>query len=210
MVSHLAPTTGYFLRQFPDFFFNTLEMKSRLAGLLLFWFAAMSPLAVQRQGQPKVDVEDLEQRIVASVNVERKNKVEDPVLPDPQLMKIARAHSEDMAKRNFFDHKNPEGQDATARAKAAGYICRKDYGRYFTEGVAENIYQGNLYSSVRTRGTRTTYDWNTAADIAAQAIKGWMASGGHRENILDKRHTLTGVGIAIAKDDKVYITQVFC
>jgi uncharacterized protein YkwD len=46
--------------------------------------------------------------------------------------------------------------------------------------------------------------------IAATTSKGWMDSPGHRQNILDKGYTRTGIGVAVAGDDKVYITQMFC
>ena len=56
----------------------------------------------------------------------------------------------------------------------------------------------------------TTYEWNTADKIARTSVEGWMASHGHRENILNKRYEKTGVGIAIAANDQVLMTQVFC
>jgi uncharacterized protein YkwD len=37
-----------------------------------------------------------------------------------------------------------------------------------------------------------------------------MASPGHRQNILDKNYSRTGIGVAIAPDGQVFITQVFC
>jgi uncharacterized protein YkwD len=105
---------------------------------------------------------------------------------------------------------NPDGQDPTARGEAVGYTCRKVSGNKITEGLAENIFQGNLYSAIRTRGTQKTYDWNSSDKIAADAVTGWMKSPGHRRNILEKTYQKTGIGISISKDDKVYITQVFC
>jgi uncharacterized protein YkwD len=37
-----------------------------------------------------------------------------------------------------------------------------------------------------------------------------MGSSGHRENILSSAYDREGIGVAIAKDDKVYITEDFC
>jgi len=88
------------------------------------------------------------------------------------------------------------------RLEEAGYTkCRL---------VGENIYQNNLYSGVVTEKRKTTYDWNTPEKIAATTLKGWMDSEGHRNTILDKGYSRSGVGVAIASDDKVYITQIFC
>jgi uncharacterized protein YkwD len=76
--------------------------------------------------------------------------------------------------------------------------------------IGENIHQNNLYSQVITERKRTTYDWNTPERIAASTLKEWMGSEGHRQNILEKKFTREGVGVAIASDDKVYITQLLC
>ena len=56
----------------------------------------------------------------------------------------------------------------------------------------------------------TTYDWKDAETIAAESVKAWMASEGHRQNMLQKDYTMTGMGIAFSADFKVYVTQVFC
>jgi uncharacterized protein YkwD len=115
-----------------------------------------------------------------------------------------------MAKRRFFSHVNPDGKDASERGKLSGYGCRKTYRGYFTEGLAENIYQGNLYSRIRIKGNQRSYDWYSPEEIAREAVKGWMNSSGHRRNILDDAYERTGLGIAVGRDDKVFVTQVFC
>jgi len=165
---------------------------------------------LQRSGQPDIKISDLEQRVHVLVNKERAGRKLAELRFDDKLARIARTHSQDMARRNFFDHVNPDGQDPTARGEAAGYTCEKVSGDFVTVGLAENIFQGNLYRRVRTVGTQKSYDWNSADEIAAESITGWMNSPGHRRNILETTYIKTGIGIAIARDDKVYITQVFC
>lgn len=175
---------------------------------------AILPLLIlallQRPGQPTVRIPDLEQRTHVLINKERTTRKLSALQFDDKLARIARAHSQDMARRNFFSHVNPDGQNPTARGEAAGYICRKVSGNTITEGLAENIFQGNLYSSVRIRGNQKSYDWNSPGKIATEGVTGWMNSTGHRRNILDKTYRKTGIGIAVSKDDKVYITQIFC
>jgi uncharacterized protein YkwD len=166
--------------------------------------------AIQNTGQPEIRVPTLERRIHDLINKERTAKKLRALQFDEKLSNIARAHSADMARRKFFSHINPDGKDPTARGELVGYICKKDFGSHFTEGLAENLYQGNLYSSIRTRGTVKTYTWNTLEDLASQSVTGWMKSTGHRKNILEKTYDRTGIGVAISKDDKVYVTQVFC
>jgi uncharacterized protein YkwD len=130
---------------------------------------------------------------------------------DPALGDIAKKHSEDMATRNYFSHLNLAGENPTARGTSAGYSCRKDYGSYYTYGIAENLFQNNLYSSATYFSNgETVYDWNSPEEIAQITVSGWMNSSGHRENILTPTFDREGIGVAIASDDKVYITEDFC
>src|SRR5262245_27110890 len=45
----------------------------------------------------------------------------EPLALNEMLTRAARAHSLDMAQRDFFDHVNPDGLDPTDRANAQGY-----------------------------------------------------------------------------------------
>jgi uncharacterized protein YkwD len=153
----------------------------------------------------------LEQRVHELVNQQRSGNGLSVLRFDPVLADIARKHSEDMAKQHYIAHMNPAGQNPTARGNAAGYTCRKDYGSYYTYGIAENLFQNNLYSSATYFSNReTVYDWNSPEAIVAITVAGWMNSSGHRENILTPTFDREGIGIAIASDDKVYITEDFC
>jgi uncharacterized protein YkwD len=155
-----------------------------------------------QNNKPEIRIPDLERLIHSSINVERRAKDREALEFDDTLATVARTHSEDMAKRDYFKHVNPEGLTPMKRLEQAGYNkCRL---------VGENIFQNNLYSRVITEKKRTTYDWNSMEKIAATTVKDWMESSGHREVILEKDYTRTGVGVAFASDDKVYITQVFC
>jgi uncharacterized protein YkwD len=85
-----------------------------------------------------------------------------------------------MVCRAFFAHENPDGAQVWDRAVTAGYRYRK---------VAENI----------AAGQRT----------AAEVVRGWMESPGHRANILDGELTQIGVGHAEGGSYGTYWTQVF-
>src|SRR5712691_6951549 len=171
-------------------------IKITLACLL---FLSAIPAAVfPESDKPEIRVSDLERRVHDLINKEREEEKLTALAFDERLSTIARAHSRDMARRNFFSHVNPDGRDPTARGKLAGYACRKEYGNSFTEGLAENLFQGSLYSRVHFRGDRKSYDWNTSEEIAKQGVKGWMSSPGHRRNILQKNYSQAGVGVAIS------------
>ena len=158
--------------------------------------------------KPEIRIPELEQRIHELVNVQRKENDQGPLAWDDELSEIARAHSEDMVKRKYFKHTDPEGLTPMKRAAAAGYnACQL---------MGENIFQNNLYSRVieekNRKTTNKTYDWNSPETIASTTVKSWMGSEDHRQNILNKNYTREGFGIALAEDDdgKVYITQMLC
>jgi uncharacterized protein YkwD len=157
-----------------------------------------------------ISTTSLAARIHELINIHRAAYGLRPLNADSALAAIALGHSTDMAVNNFFAHTNPAGQDPTARGTAAGYTCRKDYGTYYTYGLAENIFQNNLYESVTYENGAYTYDWTSPEAIAQSTVTGWMNSEGHKKNILTTTYDSEGIGIAIAADDKVYITEDFC
>jgi uncharacterized protein YkwD len=96
---------------------------------------------------------------------------------------VAAAHARDMATRSYLDHRSPEGKVAADRVRTAGI-------RF--ERLAENLASNRL-----------------ARDPVQQAVDGWMASAGHRKNILERLYTHTGMGVAVAEDGTVYFAQIF-
>ncbi len=160
--------------------------------------------------QKGIDIGLLEIEIHNLINNERRNNGLTALSLDSKLSDIARVHSQDMAQNNFFAHENLRGQDPTARASAQGYSCYKSYGSYYTSGIAENIFQNNLYTSTTSINFIPFHDWSTQSEIAESTVQGWMNSPGHRQNILTSTYDKEGIGVAIASDDKVYITEDFC
>lgn len=153
----------------------------------------------------QIDINELEKEIHRLINIERTNNGLNPLVWDNQIYSIARAHSEDMVERDFFAHENPDGEDPTDRAERQGYICRKDYGSYYTLGLAENIAMDPIQSNVVGCGSTLTL-----STLANCIVQGWMNSPGHRKNILTATYTETGIGVAYSEDDEALITQDFC
>ncbi|WP_370415083.1 CAP domain-containing protein [Streptomyces fradiae] len=106
-----------------------------------------------------------EAEVVRLVNAERAKVGCVPVRSDAELAALAGAFSADMAARNFFDHTDPDGATPWSRAQKAGV---SDLG-------GENIARGQV--------------------DAAAVMKSWMASDGHRANILNCDYTALGVGV---------------
>jgi uncharacterized protein YkwD len=161
--------------------------------------------------KPIIDKTDLEKQVHSLTNQYRTQNGLKTLSYDDKLSNIARMHSQDMATRNYFAHETPEGKEPTDRAVSQNYRCQKAIGNLIYSGIAENIFQNNLYDTVWiTNGIPTSYDWNDLDDLAKSTVDGWMESPGHRENILTKMYDREGIGVEISSDDKVYITQIFC
>jgi len=174
------------------------------------WLLGLLLLLLSGSSKPDFNITSLEQRIFERVNQERQKAKLKPLIPAPKLSEIARTHSTDMAKRHYIAHVNPEGLTPSDRARSAGFECHEMAGKYIYSGIAENIYQNNLYRRAVTTGAQIVYEWNTEDAIAASSVSGWMKSPGHRANILGTHYTRAGIGVAISSDQKVLITQDFC
>ncbi len=133
---------------------------------------------------------------------------------DKLLDDIARDHSADMARLNFFAHTNLDGKSPTDRGKDAGYECRLTFGDGVYTGIAENLYYTYTYESVTrtTRGDVQTYSFNWKDDqsLAREIAEGWYTSPPHRKNLLDPKAQSQGMGIVIRSDHRIYATQNLC
>ena len=157
---------------------------------------------------------DVERGVHAATNRARQREGAGALGLDRALSAVARRHSADMARRDFFDHHAPDGSDATARAARAGLTCRVQVGRRTYSGYAENLAQVWTYSRWTTRrtsaGTQRTYEWRSLDGVVSETVDGWMRSPGHRRNLLLAHATREGIGVSIADDGAVYVTQMLC
>lgn len=184
--------------------------------LAVFVSVLASDIDAQSRGylstvKPAIDIRKLEDRLHELVNAERVIHGLPPLKHVETLRRIARSHSEDMAKRAYFGHTNPEGRGPTDRGNLAGYNCRKGNESNYTYGLGENIHQTWLYKSYKRRNGRiVSYEWYTLEGLAKRVVTGWKNSKRHKKNILKALYDRSGMGVAFAKDGKVYSTQTFC
>jgi uncharacterized protein YkwD len=109
------------------------------------------------------------------VNRERTSRGLSALAPDGQLQQAAQGHSEDMAVGDYFEHDGRNGDTPLSRMRASGYIFSSRIGY----AVGENIAWGTLWLA-----------------SPKAIVAGWMASPGHRANILDATFRDSGVGIS--------------
>lgn len=152
----------------------------------------------------------LASRIHELVNGERRKAGLDNLEWDPRLAAIALSHSRDMAERGYFDHLGLEGNDFADRYRENGYAVSTELpGRILLGG--ENLFKCSVVKSYfydEAGGETSGYLFNNPDELAQAAVEGWMASAGHRENILTP-YSREGIGVYVDAHGDVYVTENF-
>ncbi|HXR95727.1 MAG TPA: CAP domain-containing protein [Rhizomicrobium sp.] len=136
--------------------------------------------------------------ITDGINAERAQFAPDapPLQPDPRLIAIARQRSCGMAEgEQDFSHTDAEGNFI------AGDMVEARVARYGATG--ENIMK--MGGTLVMLGAARPFG---PEEFARVAVEGWMKSPGHRENILNPRYHISGIGVAMM-DGQAFATQVF-
>lgn len=114
---------------------------------------------------------------------------------DKKLGDIAVAHSNDMAKRDYFSHENPEGMNPSDRADAAHY----DTHTWLSDGtertgIAENIVKISSGHSVG-KGFSGFVDPSDPEAVADVMLIEWILSPEHNINLINPEIDKIGVGV---------------
>ncbi|HEY6452845.1 MAG TPA: CAP domain-containing protein [Steroidobacteraceae bacterium] len=105
-----------------------------------------------------------------------------PLRPNAALNRAALAHAQDMVRQDYFEHTGYDGSNPAQRIAAAGY-------RYRLAG--ENLALG--------------------PQTAREAVRGWLSSPAHCQNLMDPRFADTGVAVAASRSGapRIYWVQEF-
>jgi uncharacterized protein YkwD len=135
-------------------------------------FVALPRITSQRRlAAPLDDAAAVRTTILRQVNAERAAQGLAPVTLEARLIEAAQGHADDMRARLYYDHLTPEGSGPADRAFAAGYRWR-----WVAENIAKGLFQRDA------------------------VVERWMASSGHRLNILNARASQAGIGVAWGED----------
>ncbi len=161
---------------------HTASVLSVLSAMLLGAMVLLSFVAVPAQAEdasaPKcgggtISLNDKEKAAFSLHNQIRKERNLRPLCVHPALQRAARAHSEDMIRRDYFSHDTKGGRTFDARLKAFGY----DPKGYRSYAIGENIaWGGGSYGEPES------------------IMNSWMKSDGHRRNILNDEFREIGIG----------------
>jgi uncharacterized protein YkwD len=149
------------------------DLACATAVLLAALLIALSAANRAEAATPCSDSAAATQRTLCLVNAERRAHALPPLVASNRLRRAAARHGRDMVARRYFAHVSPGGGDVRRRVARTGYL--RDSSAWM---LGENIAWG--------AGERAT----PRAIVAA-----WMASPGHRANIL--RRSFREIGIAV-------------
>ena len=144
-----------------------------------------------------VKVSVIEDLVHRKMNERRVEHDLEPLNRSKKLDGIARYKSWDMAQRDYFTHKGPDGE-------IYGYL-RERY-----SASCPNMSQ-NLHRAVHGGNKADIQEkLGSPKEIATQAVNALMNSTGHRQNILDPAYEVQGIGVFVDENGTVYLTQEFC
>lgn len=184
---------------------KSMAVKLLISGLLAAGLLAVSPLLLPLVNQgftppaanqlkpvlPPPGVRHLDQvedLVFEMTNQARRAKGLPPLSKDVELREVARAYSDDMLVRRFFDHTTPDGVPFDERIT--------DQYRHRVYVVGENIWFASGYNPGKIR------------QLAKEIVADWMSSPGHRDNLLSPDFTHLGVGVS-ARNHTIRATQEF-
>jgi len=141
--------------------------------------------AVTNAEAHSIEPAQAEAQLLVQLDRDRKANGLPALVHDPRLAEIARRYSREMAETGEVAHFSRRTGSVVDRVTAAKILPSPRI-------IAENV--GSAQSS-------------------ADAERGFMASPGHRDNILNRAITHVGVGVAVGREEagsvSLYFTQVF-
>lgn len=143
-----------------------------------------TPTPVPPPPPPPASLSAFESDILAGINAQRTAAGMAPLQQDSNLVTVARERSNDMAQNGYFSHVSPTGDTA--------FLLMDRYGIPYA-WAGENLARNNYPDD----------------ESVAVSLRDWMASQGHRDNILGSHYQTVGVGAAVDGAGMKYFTLVF-
>lgn len=151
---------------------------------LYFAVSALVPLvSASAAGGRGDNLSQIEHQIFNAVNDFRGERRLIALTRRADLDAVARAHSEDMVRRSFFAHEDPEGRNWVHRLEAAGI------------------------SGFSLAGENVALTNRDGASV--EIVTGWKNSPAHLQNLEARPFNTTGLGAAQAPDGTYYVTQLY-
>jgi len=148
------------------------------------WFGAGFAAVIWLATAPLEALAGPEAELFARVNAVRAEHQLIPLRASSELAAVARAHAEDMARRGYLAHENPEGKNPLDRVTAAGVTGF----RLLAENIGESSVSGDRVEAI---------------------VVAWMGSHDHRENVLNPAFNTAGVAVVEAPGGKTIVVELY-
>jgi uncharacterized protein YkwD len=129
---------------------------------------------------PAGDAASCEQALFNAVNARRTSNGRAALTRNAYIDGLCRQHAQYMATAGALSHDNFSSRANSIRANIPG-----------TNPCAENVLQNNM-----------------PCDATAMATQ-WFNSPGHHDNMLNSAYTISGMGIVIGSDNRIWACQMF-
>lgn len=133
-------------------------------------FALSLQTYFEKQTSVLDDLASMRNQMLVRLNKERTDAGISPIDLNPLLSLAAQGHADDMFNRSYYGHATPEGASVFDRVSATGYLPQTT-----SENIAKNQFS------------------------VTEVMDSWMASEGHRKNMLDPDFTEAGFGLAYGR-----------
>lgn len=137
-----------------------------LTFLAAFLFAVVPPANSDQISDQARD--RIVERVLKHVNQQRAMNGAGPLTLNARLTDAAQKHAEDMVRRDFVEHRSPDGRALQDRIASVGYPWR---------AIAENLAAGQ--------------------SSPESSVQSWMTSPAHRDNMLSQDYLEAGIGYAV-------------
>jgi len=117
-----------------------------------------------------INVEMSRNILMNLVNVDRENHGQELVALDEALSDLAQAHADDMVKRSFFAHENPDGDSVSQRTKQFEIFTK--VGENISQSVSLSYAEKGLMRSAIHRGNILNSEWTKVGFGISQDEKG--------------------------------------
>jgi uncharacterized protein YkwD len=149
-----------------------------------FWFGVAFTAVIWLAVAPLEALAGPEAQLFDRVNQVRAQQGLIPLRGSSELAAVALAHAQDMARRGYLAHENPEGQNPLNRTVAAGV---KGF-RLLAENIGSSTVGGDRIEAI---------------------VSGWMGSHDHRENVLNPAFNSAGVAVVDAPDGRTIVVELY-
>jgi len=160
-----------------------------LCGLAVADEVATVSLAPRWTADQFVGAKAIEREVIRLTNEERRMENLSQLSPSIELQTAARQHSREMGEKKYFAHESPV---ATWRLPWQRTYCAGYWGCQVGENIVEFTLDGVASPEA----------------LAARCVKMWLDSPKHRENMLEPKWSIIGIG-AVQVGDMLYCTQLF-